>query len=308
MKRNRTEWVMHVWGQKRDTLELNDVEKFHIDMLRMFQSQQKKFDKILINIALYDVNDMNLFNFLKEKISEVLVNDNVEFKYCQNDPNKGEYVTFRPYVFDRIGEDVNVFYSHFKGYATYVSLIRESFPVRVVDLCESFWSYIMYSYSLNIKDVNEKLKDHSTYCWYVFKCEQSETASFCEKYNSILNSVDNNFEKYMKDKLHKHSPGSFAWYNLKRIGEQLKDVPYVTQIPTSVLEKQLDGTLQLCTHFSEVYIMQFLDEKECYSVKNYDKELSEDINPLYITIYPSKKFGEEHIKDFEKYLIDNNLF
>ena len=136
MKRNRTEWVMHVWGQKRDVLELNDIEKFHIDMLRMFQSQQKKFDKILINIALYDVNDMNLFNFLKEKISEVLVNDNVEFKYCQNDPNKGEYVTFRPYVFDRIGEDVNVFYSHFKGYATHVSLIKESFPVRVVNLCE----------------------------------------------------------------------------------------------------------------------------------------------------------------------------
>ena len=85
MNQNRTEWVMHVWGKKRETLELNDVEKFHIDMLRMFQLQQKKFDKILINIALDDVNDMNLFNFLKDEIGKVLVNDNVEFKYCQND-------------------------------------------------------------------------------------------------------------------------------------------------------------------------------------------------------------------------------
>ena len=80
MNQNRTEWVRHGWGKKRETLELNDVEKFHIDMLRMFQLQQKKFDKILINIALDDVNDMNLFNFLKDEIGKVLVNDNVEFK------------------------------------------------------------------------------------------------------------------------------------------------------------------------------------------------------------------------------------
>ena len=32
MNQNRTEWVMHVWGKKRETLELNDVEKFHIDL------------------------------------------------------------------------------------------------------------------------------------------------------------------------------------------------------------------------------------------------------------------------------------
>ena len=65
MNQNRTEWVIHVWGKKRDSLELNQVEKFHIDMLRTFQNQQKKFDKILINIALDDIDDMNLFNFLK---------------------------------------------------------------------------------------------------------------------------------------------------------------------------------------------------------------------------------------------------
>ena len=87
---------MHVWGKKRDTLELNQVEKFHLDILKTFQDQQKKFDKILINIALDDVNDLKLFDFLKGEISKVLVNDNVEFRYCQNDRIKGEYVTFRP--------------------------------------------------------------------------------------------------------------------------------------------------------------------------------------------------------------------
>ena len=153
MNQNRTEWVMHVWGKKRDTLELNQVKKFHIDMLRTFHDQQKKFDKILINIALDDVNDLKLFDFLKGEIRKVLVNNNVEFRYCQNDPIKGEYVTFRPYVFDRIGEDVDIFYSHFKGYGSCVTVYRESFPMRIVDLCEMFWTYIMYKYSLNMKDV-----------------------------------------------------------------------------------------------------------------------------------------------------------
>ena len=66
MNKNRTEWVIHVWGKKRDTLELNQVEKFHIDMLRTFQDQQRKFDRILVNIALDDVNNLELFEFLKK--------------------------------------------------------------------------------------------------------------------------------------------------------------------------------------------------------------------------------------------------
>ena len=58
MNQNRTEWVMHVWGKKRETLELNDVEKFHIDMLKQYKEQIKSFDKILVNIALDDINDL----------------------------------------------------------------------------------------------------------------------------------------------------------------------------------------------------------------------------------------------------------
>ena len=57
MNQNRTEWVMHVWGKKRDTLELNQVEKFHLDILKTFQEQHRRFDRILVNIALDDVND-----------------------------------------------------------------------------------------------------------------------------------------------------------------------------------------------------------------------------------------------------------
>ena len=77
MNKNKTEWVMHVWGRKRDTLELNQVEKFHLDILKTFQDQQKRFDRILVNIALDDVNNLELFEFLKKEIGSVLVNDNV---------------------------------------------------------------------------------------------------------------------------------------------------------------------------------------------------------------------------------------
>ena len=234
----RSEWVIHVWGKSRNELELTDVEKFHIDMLKMFQDQQKRFDKISVHIALDDMNDTRLFNFLKDEIDKVIVIKNVEYWFCQNNPELKDSVTFTGNVLDRIGEDVNVFYSHFKGYGTSFNAEKESYPMRVTKLCEMFWSYLMYRYSLNMDDVQEKLKDHSVYCWYI----PSEQC-----------------------------PGKFAWYNLKRIKDK------------------------------DIYN---LDDKEYYSLNGFD-----DMANLYIhtSIYPSKKIGREFLKDFEKYLIDNEL-
>ena len=70
MNKNRTEWVIHIWGKKRDNLELNNIEKFHIDMLKQYKEQIKSFDKILVNIALDDINDSELFNFLQGKLEQ----------------------------------------------------------------------------------------------------------------------------------------------------------------------------------------------------------------------------------------------
>lgn len=309
MNQNRTEWVIHVWGKKRDTLELNEVEKFHIDMLKLFQDQQKKFDKILINIALDDINDMNLFNFLKEEIGKVLVNDNVEFKYCQNDTEKCEYVTFRPYVFDRIGEDVDIFYSHFKGYRTFFFVRKESFPIRVVDFCEMFWSYIMYRYSLNFNDVKKNLKNNSVYAWFVLKNDKDDHyIGYYNDYHNALQSGDDRFKEYVADEFHKHSPGSFLWYNMKNIGKSLKDKPLIKEVSTDYLVKNsIEGKVNLCTHFCESYLMNFLKADECYSVKDFNKEITDMPGPLYTVIYPTKTIAREFIKDFEKYLIDNGL-
>ena len=306
---NRNEWVIHVWGKKRDVLELTWVEKFHIDMLRLFQNQQKKFDKILINIALDDVNDLKLFDFLKGEISKVLVNNNVEFLYCQNDPIKGEYVTFRPYVFDRIGEETNVFYSHFKGYSTHLTIRRESFPLRVIDLCEMFWSYIMYRYSLNISDVQKKLKTNSVYAWFILKNNVDEhNIGYFKKYQNSLFAGNEVLKKCVEDDLCKHSPGSFLWYNLKNIGKSLENKPEVTSISTDYLVKNTNEQgVGLCTHFCESYLIPFLKESECYSVNDFNKDVYEMEGTLYTQIYPTKKIAREFIKDFEKYLIENNI-
>ena len=306
----RTEWVMHVWGKKRDTLELTDVEKFHIDTLKMFQDQQKSFDRILINIALDDINDMNLFNFLKEKIGEAIVNENMEFKYCQNDVKYCEYATFRPYVFDRIGEDVNIFYSHFKGYNSFFNVRKESFPVRICGLCEMFWSYIMYRYSLqDLNDVAEKLKDHSVYCWYVMKYDTDNVnTEFYNTYHRLLQGDNEELKGCMEDGYHKHSPGGFMWYNLKRLGEVLESKPAVRNITLDYILKQSDDNhISLCSHFSEVYLMNYLNESECYSMNDFNKEFQEMVGTPYTGMYPSKKIAREFIPDFEKYLIDNGL-
>ena len=300
---------MHVWGKKRDTLELNQVEKFHLDILKTFQDQQRRFDRILVNIAIDDVNNLELFEFLKKEIGSVLVNDNVEFRYCQNDPIKGEYVTFRPYVFDRIGEDVDIFYSHFKGYGTSVTVYKESFPMRIVDLCEMFWTYIMYNYSLNMKDVEKNLKKNSTYGWYMMRNkEDRHCIGFYDDYHNCLQEGDERFKEYVADDLHKHYPGSFAWYNMKNIGKSLKDKPLITSVTDEYLLRQSVGKdVGLCTHFCEVYLMNFLKEDECYSVNDFNEQLRNMHNTVYSELYPAKTVAREHLKGFEKYLIENGL-
>lgn len=300
---------MHVWGKKRDTLELNQVEKFHLDMLKTFQDRQNKFDRILVNIAIDDVNDLRVFEFLKKEIGSVLVNDNVEFRYCQNDPIKGEYVTFRPYVFDRIGEDVDIFYSHFKGHGSCVKVYKESFPMRIVDMCEMFWAYIMYRYSLNMNDVEKNLKKNSTYGWYMMRNkEDKHCIGFYDDYHNYLQEGDERFKDYVADDLHKHYPGSFAWYNMKHIGKSLKDKPLITSVTDEYLLRQSVGkNVSLCTHFCEIYLMNFLNEAECYSVNDFDEQLHNMPNTMYTGLYPAKTVAREHLNGFEKYLIENGL-
>jgi hypothetical protein len=151
----KTEWVIHIWGKERDGLIFTPQEKFHIDMIKCYD--HTIFDKVLINIAMYDINDESLFNFFKKELMNVFSDvKEVEIKKCQNDKFLCEYVTFRPYVWDRIGEDVRIFYSHFKGYVSNVRLLGEcAYPERNILLNEYYWSYLMYRMSLGNEYINE---------------------------------------------------------------------------------------------------------------------------------------------------------
>ena len=62
----RTEWVIHIWGKEREELKLTPQEKFHIDMIERYD--HSIFDKVLINIAMHDINDVSLFGFLKNEL------------------------------------------------------------------------------------------------------------------------------------------------------------------------------------------------------------------------------------------------
>ena len=178
----RTEWVIHIWGKERESLEFTPQEKFHMDMIRSYN--HSIFDKVLINIALHDINDESLFNFFKTELLDVFSDvKEIDIRKCQNERMLSEYVTFRPYVWDRIGEDVRIFYSHFKGYISNVSLLCDHFyPVRNMLLNEYYWSYLMYKMSLSEEYVNEMKKSFDdgkdVYCWCML--DESNLEYLCQ--------------------------------------------------------------------------------------------------------------------------------
>ena len=66
----RTEWVIHIWGKERDVFDLTPQEKFHMDMIRSLD--HSIFDKVLVNIALHDINDDALFNLAQPSQRKIL--------------------------------------------------------------------------------------------------------------------------------------------------------------------------------------------------------------------------------------------
>ena len=165
----RTEWVIHIWGKDRECLELTNQEKFHMYMIK--NCDHSIFDKVLINIAMDNVYNKKLFKLLKNELLNIFSDVNeVDIRKCKNDEMLCEYVTFKPYVFDRIGEDVRIFYSHFKGYISNVVLVNETaYPIRNLILNEYYWSYLMYRMSLDkeyVDEMKESLdKGKDIYCW-----------------------------------------------------------------------------------------------------------------------------------------------
>jgi hypothetical protein len=312
----RTEWVIHIWGKEREELKLTPQEKFHIDMIRRYD--HSIFDKVLINIAMYDITDNSLFEFLRKEILGAFSDVNeVEIKKCQNDRMLCEYVTFRPYVWDRIGEDVRIFYSHFKGYISNVHLLGGyTYPERNLLINEYYWSYLMYRMSLGEEYICEMKKSFELgkdiYCWclldetnlehiYIAECGDYYTAFF----RGIEENEPNIKNYYVKESMSIHSPGSFVWYDMKNIYNHIGDIYDKISLDDELL-KNVGSTI----HYCELYIWRFLNieniQEQTY-INNMRKQFSSMENNSYMQMYCSKKICRTYLNEFDKYIIQNNL-
>jgi hypothetical protein len=312
----RTEWVIHIWGKERDSLELTPQEKFHMDMIGNYD--HSIFDKVLINIAMYDINDENLFEFLKNKLLDLFSDiKEVDIRRCQNDRILSEYVTFRPYVWDRIGEDVRIFYSHFKGYVSNVQLLGEyAYPKRNITINEYYWSYLMYRMSLSKEYIDEMVMSFDSgkdvYCWCLLDETNLEHIHIPEEgdyYTSYFKGIEENVPDikkfYVKGSMAIHSPGSFVWYDMKNIYSHIGDNIYKISLDSEML-KNVGST----RHYCELYIWRFLDIENIQEqtfINNMRKQFSSIMNSSYTQLYCSKKICKEYIRDFDRYIIQNKL-
>ena len=312
----RTEWVIHIWGKERDSLEFTPQEKFHIDMIRSFD--HSIFDKVLINIAMYDINDELLFDFLKKELLDVFSDvKEVDIRKCQNDRVLSEYVTFRPYVWNRIGEDVRIYYSHFKGYVSNAQMLGDyAYPMRNMNINEYYWSYLMYRMSLDKEYVNEMEKSFDAgkdvYCWCLLDKSNLEHIYIPEEgdyYTAYFRGIEEimpDIKKYyVKDSMAIHSPGSFVWYDMKNIYSHIGEIYDKISLDDDMLK-----SVFTTRHYCELYIWRFLsieNIQEQTFINNMKKQFSSIRNSTYTQIYCSKKICHKYIKDFDRYIIQNKI-
>ena len=313
----RTEWVIHIWGKERETLEFTPQEKFHIDMIRSYN--HSIFDKVLINIALHDINDESLFNFFKTELLDVFSDvKEIDIRKCQNERVLSEYVTFRPYVWDRIGEDVRIFYSHFKGYISNVSLLCDHFyPVRNMLLNEYYWSYLMYKMSLSEEYVSEMKKSFDdgkdVYCWCMldesnleYLCQTADGDFYTAHFRGIEEAAPYIKNYYVNESIKIHSPGSFLWYDMKNIYNHIGESNYKIISLDDNLLKDVGATRYFC----ELYIWRFLKNENIQEqtiINNMKKQFISMRNNAYTQIYCSKKICHKYIKEFDTYIIQNKI-
>lgn len=313
----RTEWVIHIWGKERENLEFTQQEKFHMDMIKSYD--HSIFDKVLINISMDDINDEKLFDFLKQELLKVFSDvKDVDIRKCQNDFYLCEYVTFRPYVWDRIGEDVRIFYSHFKGYISNIQMIgATTYPIRNLVINEYYWSYLMYKMSLDEEYVDEMKKSFDlgkdVYCWCLLDESNLEGIYIPEEgdyYTAYFRDIEGNAPNirkyYNKESMAIHSPGSFVWYDMKNIHKHMgEECVKEISLDDSLLREAL-GT----RHYCELYIWRFL-KRENIQEQSYINNISSQYNSIgnnaYTRLYCSKKVCYKYIKEFDKYIIKNKI-
>ena len=312
----RTEWVIHIWGKEREKLILTPQEKFHIDMIK--NQDHSIFDKVLINISMDNFYDKKLFKLLKNELLNVFSDvKEVEILKCKNDVVLCEYVTFRPYVWDRIGEDVRIFYSHFKGYCSNIQVIgSDTIMYRNFYINEYYWSYLMYRMSLDKEYIEEMKKSFDSgkdvYCWCLLDESNLEHIYITEDgdyYTQFFRGIEENVPKikeyYIKESMSIHSPGSFVWYDMKNIYNHV-----CKAIKEISLDDEIFKSVGATIHFCELYIWRFLKRENIQVqtfINNMIKQFNSIRNSSYTQLYCSKKICYKYIKDFDIYIIQNKI-
>jgi hypothetical protein len=165
-----------------------------------------------------NINDESLFTLLKLELLDVFSDvKEVDIRSCQNDRYLCEYVTFRPYVWDRIGEDVRIFYSHFKGYISNAFMLGEyAYPKRNMFINECYWSYLMYRMSLD-KEYIEEMKQSfdegkDVYCWCLLDESNLEHIYIPDEgdyYSAFFGGIES-FYPYIKERKYHYVCSQFV--------------------------------------------------------------------------------------------------
>lgn len=190
--------LMHWFFKDRKTLEFNDIEKFHIKILKKCRID-KKFDEIYFNFSMENFNSKEQKDFIANSFHQMFDRDGLKFEitFEKNDPNLGEFNTnFKLFdlVYDN-PENTILFYNHSKG----ASKQKEKDI-----LFEKYWSYLMYKGCLldGYNEAMEKIKSNASYGSMLRKNEKSFIDEI-HKYSEFIRSEGDSYYA-----------GTFYWLNL----------------------------------------------------------------------------------------------
>ena len=292
-------YVIHWYITNRNSLQLTDIEFFHINCLKHYINILDIFENIIISIVVDEYN-YDLINFLKKLVLNELsiINNKIIFKIEKNDSTKGEFITFNNTIFPLFSENRYILYTHFKGVtAKWFNRSKDNLQLNEDEILlnEKYWSWLMYYFNLNyINEMNNSFKKNMFFGGMLSN----------KKFNKIQII---NYSKYIKTKYIQQMinnsffcnyPGTYYWLNTYEIKKYIE-----TYISFNNFVKDLNLILNRITHISEYLPALFynLDEPKC-SKKNKKK-----LTGTKYHLYSLNKDIDNQIEIFTNFLKTNTI-
>lgn len=189
------------------------IYKYHFACLKRYMNM---FDDILIIIAVDDVNNKELINYIENIFINFGVYKNISFKIYKNDPYLREAIAFKNEIVDTLDtSEYLTFFGHSKGFTNIFSGALK------------YWVLSMYYFALeDIEEVKRKMID-GLCVFYGFAIMRGSCVSSKYKW---------------------HFPGSMFWINCPHLnmeyGNQIPKLgnrSYVEMFPGSVIDLPLNN-------------------------------------------------------------------